>query len=54
MEVEFSNFEQRAISNSCPAEMRAKIEAARERRTAAQKQDLEGWELLKEFAAIKP
>jgi hypothetical protein len=55
MEVEFSNFEQRSIPKSCPAELRAKIQAAREGRTVpAEKQDPEGWELLKEFAAIKP
>jgi hypothetical protein len=55
MQVEFSNFthtqERRAIPESCPAELRAKIERARN--PVAAQPDTEGWELLKKgFAAL--
>ena len=56
MQKEYSNFavdgEQRAIPESAPASFRAKIEAARDRKTAIVPQadaDPEGWSLLKNF-----
>jgi hypothetical protein len=54
MEFEFSNFNERAIPTSCPANLRAKIEAAREGRAAVVKPELsveEDSETLKKFAA---
>jgi len=54
MEVEYSNYEKRDIPKSCPAAIRAKIEAAREGRTA--KNDgisvAEDAETLKKFASM--
>jgi hypothetical protein len=54
METEFSNYKKRDIPKSCPAEMRAKIEAAREGRTVTKKIGVsveEDAETLKKFAA---
>jgi len=52
MEVEMSNFHERAIPKSCPADVRAKIEAARNKpATKSAEQDPETWELMKKFAA---
>jgi hypothetical protein len=52
MEVEISNFQERTIPKSCPAEMRAKIEVARTQRgVPAPEPDVEGWDLLKKFAS---
>jgi len=51
MEVEMSNFNQRAIPKSCPAELRAKIEGVRNKpATKPAEQDNETWELMKKFA----
>jgi hypothetical protein len=54
MEIELSNFQERAIPKSCPAEMRAKIEAARTQRTAKKEIGLsvaDDSETLKKFAS---
>jgi hypothetical protein len=57
MKTEYSNFsfdnEMRAIPQSCPPEIRAKIQAAREQRTAVRKEFSveEDNATLKEFAA---
>jgi hypothetical protein len=59
MKIEYSNFsparEPRAIPESCPAELRTKIEKAREQRTAKKPEDLvsveEQAETLKKFAS---
>jgi hypothetical protein len=55
MEVEFSNYQERAIPKSCPAEMRAKIEQARAQRTAKKPDGIsvaEDAETLKTFASM--
>jgi hypothetical protein len=55
MEMEFSNFNERAIPKSCPAELRSKIEAARAGKKPEVKQPElsveQDAETLKAFAA---
>ncbi len=54
MKIEYSNFnparEPRAIPESCPAELRTKIQAAREKRETSLSVEQDA-ETLKEFAA---
>lgn len=54
MEREFSNVQERMIPKSCPAVLRAKIEATREQRAKPEKTGLsvaEDADTLKKFAA---
>jgi|HubBroStandDraft_4_1064222.scaffolds.fasta_scaffold4609130_1 hypothetical protein len=54
MEIELSNYQERAIPKSCPAEMRAKIVAVRSQRNAKKSNGIsveEDAETLKKFAA---
>ena len=55
MEMEFSNFNERAIPKSCPVELRSKIEAARAGRKPEVKPEVsveQDAEVLKKFAQI--
>ena len=54
MEIELSNYQERAIPKSCPEAMRAKIVAARSQRNAKKSNGIsveEDAETLKKFAA---
>lgn len=53
MEVEMSNFVERAIPKSCPKEMRAKIQEIREQRTKPVTTDTELWNAMKSFASAQ-
>ena len=53
MEIEMSNYVQRAIPASCPKELRSKIEAAREQRTKPVTNSPEVWDAMQKFCSAE-